>query len=249
MAVILLALDESGKLDDTEDVVFGGCMFENRESHRFGKKWLDRLDAAGVESLHMKDAMRCGNAFRGWKGREAERNALLCDLAGFAAQSRPTPMLVAAPMSTKEFRQMSQQDQQRLKNPVYCGFEGCVRAAVDSIPHNEAHSLQIACDLSEEYSVEVLRLFHKLRNRDEEVKRRCHAVVFGDDRYIPILQLADMYSYVCRAFHAGNPPDVILDIIEILTGHRTMVANNRMIYSAGEIDLGSGATAGETGTR
>ena len=28
MAVILLALDESGKLDNTEDVVFGGSMFE-----------------------------------------------------------------------------------------------------------------------------------------------------------------------------------------------------------------------------
>jgi hypothetical protein len=136
---------------------------------------------------------------------------------------------------------MPQQDQERLKNPVYCGFEGCVRAAVDSIPRNEPHSLQIACDLAEEYSVQILKLFQKLRNRDAEVKRRCHALVFGDDRYIPILQLADMYAYICRAFHAGNPPDVILDLIEILTGSRTMNASSRMVYSAGEIDLGSGA--------
>jgi hypothetical protein len=149
-------------------------------------------------------------------------------------------MLVAAPMSTKEFRQLPQKDQQRLRNPVYCGFEGCVRAAVDSIPRNEPHSLQIACDLAEEYSVDILKLFHKLRSRDAEIKRRCHVVMFGDDRYIPVLQLADMYAYVCRAFHAGNPAEVILDIIEILTGSRTIVASSRMVYSAGEIDLGSG---------
>ena len=75
MAVILLALDESGKLDNTEDVVFGGCMFENSESHRFGEKWLGRLDAEGIESLHMKDAMRLGNEFAGWD--ETKRDTLL----------------------------------------------------------------------------------------------------------------------------------------------------------------------------
>ncbi len=238
MAVILLALDESGKLDNTEDVVFGGCMFEKSESHRFGEKWLGRLDAEGIESLHMKDAMRLGNEFAGWD--ETKRDTLLRVLAALAAQCRPVPMLVAAPMSTKEFRALPQADQKRLKNPVYCGFEGCVRTAVDTIPRNEPHSLQIACDLSEEYSVQVLKLFHKLRSRNAEVKRRCHAVIFGDDRYIPILQLADMYAYVCRAFHAGNPPDIILDIIEALTGKRTMEANSRMVYQAGEIDLGAG---------
>jgi hypothetical protein len=91
MAVILLALDESGKLDNTEDVVFGGCMFENSESHRFGKKWVGRLEASGIESLHMKDAMRCSNEFHSWRSREVERNTLLCDLAGLAAKSKPTP--------------------------------------------------------------------------------------------------------------------------------------------------------------
>jgi hypothetical protein len=149
-------------------------------------------------------------------------------------------MLVAAPMSTKEFRALPQADQERLKNPVYCGFEGCVRAAVDSIPRGEPHSLQIVCDLSEEYSVQVLRLFHKLRSRNEEVKRRCHALFFADDRYIPVLQLADMFAYVCRAFHVGNPPEIILDIIELLTGKRTIESTSRMVYGAGEIDLGSG---------
>jgi hypothetical protein len=188
----------------------------------------------------MKDAMRLGGAFRGWK--ESDRNALLRDLAKLAARSRPTPMLVAAPMSTREFRALPQEAQQRLKNPVYCGFEGCVRTAVDSIPRDEPHSLQIACDLAEEYSVEMLKLFHKLRSRSAEVKRRCHAVMFGDDRYIPILQLADMYAHVCRAFQAGNPPDVVLDVIEALTGSRTMTANAHMVYEAGEIDLGHGRT-------
>jgi hypothetical protein len=122
MAAILLALDESGKLDNTEDVVFGGCMFENSESHRFGQKWNDRLDSSKIYALHMKDAMRLGGDFRGWN--EPDRDKLLLDLAALAAESRPVPMLVAAPMSTKEFRTLPQADQERLKNPVYCGFEG-----------------------------------------------------------------------------------------------------------------------------
>ena len=51
-----------------------------------------------------------------------------------------------------------------------------------------------------------------------------------------------MYAYVCRAFHAGNPPEVVLDIIEALTGARTVIANARMVYEAGEIDLDHGRT-------
>ena len=85
-----------------------------------------------------------------------------------------------------------------------------------------------------------MKLFHKLRSRSEEVKRRCHALFFADDRYIPILQLADMFAYVCRAFHVGNPPEIILDIIELLTGKRGIESKSRMVYEAGEIDLGSG---------
>lgn len=238
MAVILLALDESGKLDNTEDVVFGGCMFENSESHRFGEKWNKRLDESKIYSLHMKDAMRLGGNFRGWK--DPDRDTLLRDLATLAAQSKPTPMLVAAPMSTAEFRAMPQENQKHLKNPVYCGFEGCVRAAVNSIPKDESHSLQIVCDLSEEYSIEVLKLFHRLRRRSEEIKRRCHALFFADDRYIPILQLADMFAYVCRAYHTGKAPEIVLDIIEIITGKQTIESDSRMVYESGEIDLGSG---------
>jgi hypothetical protein len=150
------------------------------------------------------------------------------------------PMLVAVPIPAKEFRALPQADQERLKNPVFFGFEGYVRAAVDSIPSGEPHSLQIVGDLSEEYSIQVLKPFHKLRSRNEEIKRRCHGLFFADDRYVPILQLGDMFAYVCRAFHAGNPPEIILDIIELLTGKRTIEAKSRMVYEAGEIDLGSG---------
>ena len=85
-----------------------------------------------------------------------------------------------------------------------------------------------------------LQLFHRLRRRSEEIKRRCHGLFFADDRYVPILQLADMFAYVCRAYHAGNPQEVVLDIIEIITGKRIIEADSRMVYEAGEIDLGSG---------
>ena len=111
---------------------------------------------------------------------------------------------------------------------------------MNSFPKNEPHSLQIVCDLSEEYSIEVLKLFDPLRRRSEEIKRRCHGLFFADDRYVPILQLADMFAYVCRAYHSGNPHEVVLDIIEIITGKRIIEADSRMVYEAGEIDLGSG---------
>ena len=39
--------------------------YVTKESHRFGAQWLNRLDTAGIESLHMKDAMRLGGKFRG----------------------------------------------------------------------------------------------------------------------------------------------------------------------------------------
>jgi hypothetical protein len=215
-------------------------VFENKQSAVFGSKWLQCLDSAGVESLHMQEAMRCGDQFRVFRGRETGRDNLLRELAAIAATSNPKPLLIAAPMSTTEFRALPQLDQERLKNPVYCGFEACVREMVKSIPRTEAHSLQIAVDLAENYSPEILKLFIKLRKENNEIKQRCHVIFFGDDRFIPILQIADMYAYCCRAYSAGNPHPVILDLIEILTGSRTMEANAKMVYTSGNMDLGSG---------
>jgi hypothetical protein len=43
---------------------------KNGESHRFGEKWLGRLEVSGIKSLHSKDAMRFGNEFHGWKSQE-----------------------------------------------------------------------------------------------------------------------------------------------------------------------------------
>ena len=235
MAGILLALDESGKLDNTEDVVFGGCMSENGESHRFGEKWNARLDESKIDSLHMRDAMRLGGDFRGWK--DSDRDDYCANSRHWPHGAIPIPMLVAAPMTSTEFRAMPQANQKQLKILCYLRFRGLCTGGREFHPQGEPHSLQIVCDLSEEYSIEVLRLFHRLRRRNEEIKRRCHALFFADDRYIPVLQLADMFAYVCRAFHSGNPPEVVLDIIEIITGNRTIEADSRMVYEAARSTL------------
>jgi hypothetical protein len=242
MALVQIALDESGKLSDHKDIAFGGCVFVGEESNFFGRAWLRCLDEeAHAYTLHMKDAMRYEEDFAAWRGNETERDLILRKLAGIAMEHHP--LLIACPMNITEFRSLPQSEQERLKNPVYYGFEACVRGVVDTTPEPHMHSIQVACDISDDYAAQTLKLFIKLRKQDDLIKRCCHAIAFGDDRYIPALQLADMFAYSCREYQSGTPRPVILDIIEILTGSRDLKPSKRMVYNTGSVELGSGILA------
>jgi len=86
-----------------------------------------------------------------------------------------------------------------LKNPLYAGFDGLLNRIIQrSLQANTSNNqFNLVYDLSEEYSVQCLKLFLKMRARSA-VKQFFPSLAFADDQEFPPLQAADMVAYCGR---------------------------------------------------
>jgi hypothetical protein len=212
--------DESGKLANTEVVAFGGCVGPMDATAEFSRGWEAFLVKNGLMYTSMKDAMHFRGPYLGWKDNPSKRDDVLRGLARFLADSRL--FMIATPMTTAEFKGLPQAQREKFWNDVeYAGLEACIIGVLSQSPRIFVNAI---CDLSEEYSEKCIKLFHKLRARDEVIKTRCVAITFADDKRTSGLQAADMIAYCSRANHQRSkiPPDPLIDeLVSILASHGT----------------------------
>jgi hypothetical protein len=185
----------------------------------------------------MKDAIHFHGPFVNWKRDVQRRDALLFDLAELL--SKAPIMRVASPMTTADFKALPDTQRKKLGNNIaYCGFEACIQGMLNQGPNLALH---IACDLSEEYAKQCLTLFNKIRVRNEDIKSRCFAITFADDKQHLGLQVADMVAYCARAetLAPTTAPELIIErIIELFRSQRTEVGT--LLYRADGPGLGYG---------
>ena len=185
MAELTVAcFDESDKFRDSDVVAFSGCAFSLEGVGKFGEDWSAKLAENELPYLSMKDALRLEGPFLGWEGRIEERNEILRSFARLVSE---VPRF-SAPIPVVEFRRLIASQREKLwKDPQYCGFEVAVKGVLGSYPNNTLH---MVCDLSEQYSEKCVTLYNNLRRNDPEVKARCVALTFADDKAYPSLQAA-----------------------------------------------------------
>jgi hypothetical protein len=183
----LAAFDESGKLADTDIVVFAGSVATADHWSVLCDCWLRALGEIKVPYLSMKDAMHLRGPWR--ELYESVRDSVLVklaekldELAGFH---------IAAPMSSKEFRALPQSARQMLKDPQYCGFEACIRGMVEGI-RNPALKVAFYYDSSEQYAEGCLKLYQRVRAKNAAIKHRCVSLTFTENEQYPLIQAADM---------------------------------------------------------
>ena len=160
---LVACFDESGKLADSKVVAFAGCVGYPSAWADLASAWIKRLSDDGLSRTSMKEALHFKGQFSSWNKDVKRRDALLTDLAGLIHNA---PLVRAfSVMTTGEFKALPERDKLRLGGDLhYVGFESCVRGILNEDPSMRLH---IACDLSEEYSVKILKLFHKLRLRSD----------------------------------------------------------------------------------
>lgn len=211
----IAAFDESGKLADTQFVVFAGSISTPEQWQFVSVNWNAVLQKSGIQYLSMKEAMHCRGQFLKWKDRLRERDALLVSLAEMFHQS--IALHVAAPIDSNAFKALPHEARRLLKNPVYCGFQACVHGLMAAV-QNPAMKIALQCDSSEEYAVQCLRLYLKMRAHDAEFKNRCVSITFSEDQHYPPLQAADMLAYCVRQDHTRQtvkPPRVVDDLLAV----------------------------------
>lgn len=187
-----------------------------------------------MEFISMKDAINCKGNCTKWKDRTADRDTLLRDLAAIIKML--VPVAVGTATSTNEFKaQNSKAKTAFLKNPIYACIEGCIRTALTAIPKEQ---VQLCLDNSEEYALECLRIYHKLRKHDPEFKRRCTLIAFGEDEKLPGLQVADMIAYCERSRLSPNTsPPIVGELLRLLSPTEPKIGS--LSYSGGR-SIGEG---------
>jgi hypothetical protein len=217
--------DESGKLADTQNFAFAGCVASQHQWAVIGEEWTKALNAAGrggIKSVSMKDALSLRGDFAGWN--DGARDEFLTSLV---ERVRPyVEMFVASSMTKSQFDALSQSARKACGNdPAYAGFSGCIKQVLGQTNENEL--LQICCDNSEEYSVKCLRLYQRMRVRDAEVKKRCVSLAFGEDEMFVGLQLADVHAYCVRRPDSGLPIVAKLRSIIEPQGYKEVIFEHR----------------------
>jgi hypothetical protein len=230
MVIVKACFDESGKLADQEWVVFAGCVATDNAWGAISDQWQSVLEENNIEYLTMKEAINFNGEFRDWKTRIAERNRLLIKLATIAH-----PLLgfyTWAPINVRKWNELTAKEQATFRNPQYAGFEGCVRNTLDSIK-NPQMRIQIYCDEAEEYSDQILKLYHKLRSIDADFRSRCIGITFANDKYFRPLQMADMLAYTVRHTQVGaRPEEVIVELKKIFD--QGGVKSSTLVYPEGK---------------
>lgn len=224
--------DESGKFKDHNDyVVFGGIVGRIDENSAFTRKW-EELLGTDVTHVSMKDAMRLETPFRGWS--ETRRDELLVECAKLI-KSR-SGMTFVSEISKIEFATLPENLRRKLKDPIYGGFEVCMRSLVHEFPN---HDLCLCCDESEEYASTCLKIYQTVKSRSLDLKPRLASLTFGDDTKFPGLQAADMVAYCANRVlrESFNAPPIVRVIQGILRAEK---GNKQHLIYADTSSLGSG---------
>jgi hypothetical protein len=232
MAVLQAYFDESGKLKDKgEHVVFGGIAGRLDEVSVFSRRWKEVL-GSDVDHIHMRDAMRLEGEFEGYD--ETRRDEILIECAKVAQSS--SAMIVVSEMDKNDFLGLAQEEQQRLNNPTYGGFEACVRSLARQFYN---HDLYLWYDESQEYAETCLKLYQRMKNLNTDLLRRLPSLTFADDQQFPGLQAADMIAYCAYVVQRdrSNAKKVIREILSIFK--KEFNGQEHLLYLRGG-QLGSG---------
>jgi hypothetical protein len=192
---IQIFLDESGHISDSKLVVVGAVAAIPGAWEALADEWCKKLRSEGIIYLSMKEAMNFRGQFSDWKDRVKDRDELLRVVAGFA--NRFVSIATAMYVSAEAFHAASSSQKRGLwNNPLYPGVEGCIKHVMARTDPGEP--IQICCDSSEEYAIDCLKIYHRMRRFNADFKRRCGNIAFGEDEFFVGLQLADMYAYCVR---------------------------------------------------
>jgi hypothetical protein len=236
MVIVKACFDESGTSKDQEHVVFAGCVAGESEWNVISDKWKAALAENDIRYLTMKEAFNFKGEFKGWRNRVAERDRLLVHLA---ATAHPLiAFYLSAPMVSRDFWSLPDKERAKLRDPQYCGFEGCVRYTLDGIKDPRI-GVHIYCDSSDAYARQCLELYIKLRRENLDVRERCIAITFAEDEHFPPLQMADMLAYCVRHSQPDSTPEPVIKTLNEIF-EKDGIGISGMTYKSDGPGLGRG---------
>jgi hypothetical protein len=217
------AFDESGKYHDPNGrVVFAGFLANQDEWIKLGLSWLTRLRTwnrnlskthplkSEEPFLHMTELNQAHKRGDGDRGIELLVNDLAHLIGEHVLES------FANTVTAKEFKALGPTTVKRYRDPFYYAFEACIKSISDSDSLGPRDNAILICDDSDEYSVECLKAYRRLKTKIPDIVKRIPCITFGDDKQYPPLQVADMYAYCFRSKIVGSSDSLWKEPLEII---------------------------------
>jgi hypothetical protein len=200
------AFDESGKHSDCEVVVFGGLVFDPEKTRTgFNRQWDTLLRGSKLSLpvgprgpfLHMVELNRLHKKASRNRAEQIQIETLAESLAKCICEFALGGSLHS--ITIADFEVLPEKTRSRYKDPFYHAFEAGVIDLSEGAYVGPRDDIALICDDSDEYAVECLRAFKRLKKLEPAVAEKIPLIAFGDDKVFPPLQAADMLAYCYRA--------------------------------------------------
>ena len=225
ITLVQLALDGSWDGADARCFASGGVVGLQSHWMALGQSWEDILRPYGITSFHMVEAMNFRGQFerlgREWgELRIAKRDQLLNDLVAVAEQTKFSALGLGA-----DIRLFGEQKNAVKKREI---FQAVILDALESLHPN--YRLGILCDREQDAHLSWLENF---MSRHTKHRERIWALCFVDDRYVPAVQVADLWTYLLREdserniFNPTEPENPLFTRLAATAGKSQHIRSNR----------------------
>jgi hypothetical protein len=198
MLTISTFFDESGKFKDRDVISFGGVISPSAHfSGSFAKDWALCLEANGLETLTMKEALRAERPLSAKNPAIGVESRTATLLPFIDCIRRHLMVITGLAIDAQAYAALPSHYHQAMgDNPCFTAFTRALLAVLEVTDTEDKISL--ICDDEEEAAWPMYQLFRKMKIQYPEARDKLRAITFADDRWSFGLQAADLVVSLVR---------------------------------------------------
>lgn len=189
-----------------EFVCMTGYLADDSQWRSLTIEWNRLLEKYSIPYLHLSDFLSSWDIYKDWKNypdrKEKIRHAIddFCNVV-----SRYTFCGVGIGIDTVAYKNITASVEKREKPEVFC-FERVLRRVIECL--NEwkwDEKILIVFDDNKKVAMKQYSRLCEIKERHQDVAHHISGIAFGDDKYFPDLQAADLLCYATKIeFSKGN---------------------------------------------
>jgi hypothetical protein len=198
MLTISTFFDESGKFKDHDVVSFGGVVSPSAHfGEAFSKDWARCLNAIGIQTLTMKEALNADRPLSTKTPATGVDNRIAVLLPFIDCIRKHLMVITAIAIDVRAYAAMPSHYHQAMgDNPFFTAFTRSLLAVLEATDAEDKISL--ICDDEEEAAWPMYQLFRKVKIMYPDAREKLRAITFADDRWSFGLQAADLVVSLAR---------------------------------------------------
>jgi len=191
-------MDESGKFQDSEVVVYGFVVALNL-SHvgDFVNDWAYLLHQNGIQFLEMKEALKLHRPLSEKVSAMGVEDRIAALKPFVLCIRRHFHMISRVAIDVKEYKKLPEQYREMWGNdPGYTAFARSILEILSDCPKDGI--INLYCDDEEEKAWPFYQLYRKIKIQYQDARERMKGITFADDRLSFALQASDSIASLIR---------------------------------------------------